>query len=275
MLARGLATLHGPPDSPTPPGAEPFPLRQPQGHRGVSKRRKQARPTEQHSIRTERPLAPEPAPTASAALPGLRKKPASGAARARLPPCRSGPADEARGELVRLPLRERGPDILLLADRVAGLMGDRLGVEPGAFSRTARVAMLEYAWPGNVRQLFNVIGRAIVRLGDSATIDGRQFRMVLDEEELLARRSNGAKGEDAQDFGKVMAPLWRDAGPLHRQSVGGDAGRYLSSGQNSGDSPYHASATPKHGCSVRSESELDQSASGLPCTDDMLHIATH
>ena len=52
--------------------------------------------------------------------------------------------------------------------------------------------MLEYTWPGNVRQLFNVIGRAIVRFGDSATIDGRRVRMVLVEEELLANQSNGA-----------------------------------------------------------------------------------
>lgn len=100
------------------------------------------------------------------------------------------------------PLRERGPDILLLADRAAGLMRDRLGVEPRVFSRTASVALLEYAWPGNVRQLFNVVGRTIVRFGDRVTIDGQRVRMVLDEEELLADHGNAASGKDALDFGE-------------------------------------------------------------------------
>jgi two-component system response regulator PilR (NtrC family) len=53
-------------------------------------------------------------------------------------------------------LRERGDDVLLLADHIL----DRLGA-PGALDATARDVLLRYEFPGNVRELENMLERAV------------------------------------------------------------------------------------------------------------------
>jgi PAS domain S-box-containing protein len=60
------------------------------------------------------------------------------------------------------PLRDRGDDIVLLADAFAERCARRLG-RPGApLSEDDRRRLLAYEWPGNVRELANVIERAIL-----------------------------------------------------------------------------------------------------------------
>src|SRR2546426_2335400 len=58
------------------------------------------------------------------------------------------------------PLRERGDDILLLAERFLNLhrRGDNQAQQ--GFSPEAREKLLNYSWPGNVRELENVIAQA-------------------------------------------------------------------------------------------------------------------
>lgn len=55
------------------------------------------------------------------------------------------------------PLRERGNDVLLLARKFAGDFAERYHTHPVTFSDGARRALLRYRWPGNVRQLKNVV----------------------------------------------------------------------------------------------------------------------
>ncbi len=55
------------------------------------------------------------------------------------------------------PLRDRGTDILLLARRFAVSFAERYRTAPVEFSEGAREALLRYRWPGNVRQLKNVV----------------------------------------------------------------------------------------------------------------------
>ena len=62
------------------------------------------------------------------------------------------------------PLRERGEDILLLADHFAARMAVELGKQDvPEFSRTVEKALLTHPWRGNVRELKNVIERAVYR----------------------------------------------------------------------------------------------------------------
>jgi DNA-binding NtrC family response regulator len=60
------------------------------------------------------------------------------------------------------PLRERGEDILLLAqyfvNRFAQRMNKRIDVTP----EEVKEAFLHYSWPGNVRELQNIIERAVI-----------------------------------------------------------------------------------------------------------------
>ncbi|MDZ4851229.1 MAG: sigma 54-interacting transcriptional regulator [Pirellulaceae bacterium] len=59
-------------------------------------------------------------------------------------------------------LRERSDDILPLADFFLQFFRQRSGHGPTGFSPRAKQAMLEYAWPGNIRELRNSVERASV-----------------------------------------------------------------------------------------------------------------
>src|SRR5690348_10708710 len=64
---------------------------------------------------------------------------------------------------VRLPpLRERGEDVLLLADHFLRNFGVSLNKATRRLSRAARQKLMSYHWPGNVRELRNVIERALI-----------------------------------------------------------------------------------------------------------------
>jgi transcriptional regulator with GAF, ATPase, and Fis domain len=58
------------------------------------------------------------------------------------------------------PLRQRGDDILLLADHFLQQFAAQIGRAQPVFSDSAKRAMLGYRWPGNVRELRNVMERS-------------------------------------------------------------------------------------------------------------------
>lgn len=60
------------------------------------------------------------------------------------------------------PLRERGTDILFLANHFLKLKSDRYKRTGLKFSDEASLAMLRHNWPGNIRELRNVIERAVL-----------------------------------------------------------------------------------------------------------------
>jgi two-component system response regulator HydG len=71
------------------------------------------------------------------------------------------------------PLRERQGDIPLLMEHFLREMSRRMGREVQGFSRAARKALLTYHWPGNIRQLRNVIERMLVLDSDGVLdVDG-------------------------------------------------------------------------------------------------------
>ncbi|KMK44171.1 phage shock protein [Pluralibacter gergoviae] len=77
--------------------------------------------------------------------------------------------DRLAFDVVQLPpLRERQSDILLMADHFAIQMCRELGLPlfPG-FTEAARETLLGYAWPGNIRELKNVVERSVYRHGSS------------------------------------------------------------------------------------------------------------
>ena len=67
------------------------------------------------------------------------------------------------------PLRERGNDILELADKILAATCKRIGVDNMYFSADAIQAITTYPWPGNVRELENAIERAVI-LSEQAEI---------------------------------------------------------------------------------------------------------
>jgi DNA-binding NtrC family response regulator len=65
-------------------------------------------------------------------------------------------------EITMPPLRERGEDILILAEKILLNIAHRFQHTEFSFSDVARESLLQYHWPGNVRELENVIERAII-----------------------------------------------------------------------------------------------------------------
>lgn len=67
------------------------------------------------------------------------------------------------------PLRERGNDILILADYFNACFSREQGVDLPAIATPALNMLLNYEWPGNVRELENVMERAVL-LADEGII---------------------------------------------------------------------------------------------------------
>ena len=68
------------------------------------------------------------------------------------------------------PLRERRTDIPLLVDHFLAIHAQRFKKPASAFSQEARDALVAYAWPGNIRELENVIERCVL-LSDGDVIE--------------------------------------------------------------------------------------------------------
>ncbi|WP_344869759.1 sigma-54 dependent transcriptional regulator [Comamonas faecalis] len=92
-------------------------------------------------------------------------------------------------------LRERGDDVLLLAEHFlqAG-RGHRTGRLQG-FSHNALMAMKNYEWPGNVRELSNRVQRAVV-MGESSWISASDLGLSMPERtQVRALEQARAKAE--------------------------------------------------------------------------------
>ena len=60
------------------------------------------------------------------------------------------------------PLRERPEDILALADHLVQFYAQKFARSIRSLSPTARAMILGYSWPGNIRELENIIERAVL-----------------------------------------------------------------------------------------------------------------
>ena len=65
-----------------------------------------------------------------------------------------------------LPLRERPLDIMPLVEHFRRHYAQRLKIAEPMFSEAAVSALLDYAWPGNIRELENVVHLALLVAGD-------------------------------------------------------------------------------------------------------------
>jgi two-component system repressor protein LuxO len=88
-------------------------------------------------------------------------------------------------------LRERGNDILLLARSFLARFAEEEGRAFAGFDTDAEAALIAYRWPGNVRQLQNVIRRVVV-LHDGELVTGAMLDLP-----------QGASHEAARDTGPL------------------------------------------------------------------------
>ncbi len=69
------------------------------------------------------------------------------------------------------PLRERGSDVILLADHFVARNSAETGKEVKRISTPALNMLMAYHWPGNVRELENVIERSVI-LSEDGVVHG-------------------------------------------------------------------------------------------------------
>ncbi len=98
------------------------------------------------------------------------------------------------------PLRERRDDIPLLMNHFLRRESARHGRHPTGFTQRALRAMLNYPFPGNIRELQNLIERGVISAEDGAPVDvAHMFRSEqLSEETLLAINDHGSLAPASQ-----------------------------------------------------------------------------
>jgi len=100
------------------------------------------------------------------------------------------------------PLRDRGPDSLLLAHHFLGLIAGEQGSEPKTLSTEAADFIRGYRWPGNVRQLRRVLESAVT-LSPATEI---QLRYLPEE----VRKNSARREPFALDLDEASEVDFRD-----------------------------------------------------------------
>jgi two-component system, NtrC family, response regulator PilR len=103
---------------------------------------------------------------------------------------------------LRVPsLRERPEDIPELAEAVLRRLGRRMKIAPPVLSKDALIALDAYAFPGNVRELENILERAItLSTGGEIRVGDIQLRATPGGSPVLAKASGeGALGDHLED----------------------------------------------------------------------------
>lgn len=88
-------------------------------------------------------------------------------------------------ELKLPPLRERGEDVIELADRLLERACTKLNRALLEFSPACRQAISEYHWPGNVRELENAVERSVI-LNDGEAIEADAMAIEVQTTESMA-----------------------------------------------------------------------------------------
>jgi len=97
------------------------------------------------------------------------------------------------------PLRERAEDVELLAEHFRGFYAERLGKELRPLDEEVMARLRAYPYPGNVRELKNVIERAVI-MTESDRVELRHL-----PERVLAGRSGAGAGGGAGASGGGLA----------------------------------------------------------------------
>ena len=93
---------------------------------------------------------------------------------------------------LRIPsLRERGEDILLLAEHFLAKYNRKYRKEAKGLTREAKNKLLKYNWPGNVRELQHTLERAVI-LSDSNLLRPNDF--------LFPTATTGSEEEETQEL---------------------------------------------------------------------------
>lgn len=135
------------------------------------------------------------------------------------------------------PLHDRGNDILLLARKFAADFSEKYMTKPISFSDDARRAMMLYNWPGNVRQLKNVIDQlALFEAGSeisrSVMLESLPISHDPDATPMIAPPADDSYQAERKMLWQMLFSMREDISNLRRQLAEGK------DGINVKDTPY-------------------------------------
>ncbi len=100
-------------------------------------------------------------------------------------------------------LRERRDDISGLLDHYLSVFARELGAAP-AMAEAARALLVGYRWPGNIRELVNVVERLVVLNGDAAITDVAVRRCLPELADPANSSATAADHPNAIRFGDAL-----------------------------------------------------------------------
>ncbi len=107
------------------------------------------------------------------------------------------------------PLRKRTEDLPPLVEHFARHVSAQNGWKPIGFAPAAIEALKQYAWPGNIRELRNVVERLLLLAGDEVTL----------EDVRLALPAAHARKADSSSDAETSGPLAQRALAFERAQV--------------------------------------------------------
>jgi formate hydrogenlyase transcriptional activator len=102
------------------------------------------------------------------------------------------------------PLRERAEDIPLLAEYCASQSARKVGKAVRGIERAAMAALCAYPWPGNIRELQNVVERAVI-LARGSVLELSDFELPGLGSEPRRPADGGAPADERKQIEDALA----------------------------------------------------------------------
>ncbi|MEN6390012.1 MAG: sigma 54-interacting transcriptional regulator [Syntrophomonas sp.] len=104
------------------------------------------------------------------------------------------------------PLRERGDDIILLAEYLVPKLNQELRTKVFGLADSARKVLRMYNWPGNIRELTNVLERAMILadMQNSVRITSRQLGFLKFKSNYAAESSSDRFRTQIREYEKKI-----------------------------------------------------------------------
>lgn len=118
------------------------------------------------------------------------------------------------------PLRERGKDIELLFRKFASDFAEKYKVKPISLTEEAKELLMKYRFPGNIRQLKNLVEQISVLSPDQKEIDAERLSQYLPKVDTLPALYHETAGKDSiserEILYKVLFDMRKDVTDLKK-----------------------------------------------------------
>ncbi len=117
------------------------------------------------------------------------------------------------------PLRERGDDIELLFRKFASDFAEKYKVKPITLTEDAKSLLLKYRFPGNIRQLKNLVEQISVLSPEVKEIDQEQLQKYLPKDSMLPTLYKTGSSENISErdiLYKVLFEMRKDVNELKK-----------------------------------------------------------